>query len=213
MEKVLFLLKFRNFRQMKSWLYPLLRIVCILLTGVLFIVYRDTWAHLLVIIIGALFAVYGLAGAIAYYVRKSRKEPVGLFPVAGIGCVLLGVVLMVKSKSFIQAFVYVAAALLIVFSISQIVRLIRWHRHVKLSTGFFIAPILALLLAAFALWNPMRAATIPFVLTGVGCIICAISDIIGLFLFRKHERLIRETLEKADEEPEEVTVINIDSEQ
>ncbi|MBO4444989.1 MAG: DUF308 domain-containing protein [Bacteroidaceae bacterium] len=198
---------------MKDWLYPLIRIVCILLTGVLFIVYRDTWANLLVILIGALFAVYGLVAVIAYFVRKSRKEPAGFVPVLGFGCVLLGLVLMLKSKSFVQTFVYVAAALLIILAISHIVRLVMLHRHVKLSGWFFLAPAVALVLAALALWNPMKAAAIPFVLTGVGCIISAVSDTLGFVLFRRRQKLLKEQAESLEEESEEPITINIDNAQ
>lgn len=198
---------------MKSWLYPVLRIVCTLLAGVLFIVYRDAWAQMLVILIGGLLSVYGLVAIVAYFVRKSRREPNFFVPVGGGACLLLGVLLMVKSKSFIQVFVYVAAALLIVFSVTHIVRLIRLHRHVKLSGGFFVAPVLALVLAALALWNPMGVATLPFVLTGVGCIICAISDTLVFIIFRRRQRLIEKAAEAAAEEPEEVVAQSIDNAQ
>ena len=195
---------------MKSWLYPVLRIVCILLMGVLLIVYRETWAQLLVGILGGLLAVYGLVSVVVYLARKSRSDSGFFVPVAGGACMVLGVLLMVKSKSFIQAIVYVAAALLVAISVSQLVRLVRRNRRLKLSGWFFVVPILALLIAVVALWNPMNIATLPMVLTGVGCVICAIADTIVFILFRRQQKFIEKTVQAVEDAPEEVVAQSID---
>lgn len=194
---------------MKNFLYPTLRCVCVLLVGVLLVVYRSEWAQMLIVLAGAVFFVCGLVSVIVWLVRKGQDEPfepkvISLadddtqgkplepsarkrrgvpFPLLGIGSALLGLLLMVGSKGFVSVFVYVVGAALVLLSIYQLVALSRIHHEVRIPGWLFVVPVASILFGLLALWNPGMAVSLPFLLVGVGCIVSGVGDAIALLMY------------------------------
>ena len=164
---------------MKDKLYLLLRAICVLLIGVLLVAYKEQWAGALVIGVGIVFALFGLCSVITWLVKRNLDRNPGFFPVLGVAGVVLGALLIVASKTFVNAFVYIAGAILICLALFELFSLISMRRDVKLPAWLFVTPVVALLLGGFALWNPTKAAALPFFLSGIGCIVCGLGWIIA----------------------------------
>lgn len=168
---------------MKDFFYQFLRSLTVLLIGVLLVACREQWTQWIVVLTGAVFFIVGLISVFNYLLRKNRGKPTGAFPVLGIAGILLGLILMVAAESFLKFFIYIMGAALILLAIYQLVTMLNIHRKVRLHGALFLAPILAILFGVFALWNPTKVASIPFLLTGLGCIVCGVGDVIALLIY------------------------------
>ena len=168
---------------MKDFFYQLLRSLTVLLVGVLLVACREQWTQWIVVLTGDVFFIVGLISVFNYLLKKNRGKPTGSLPILGIAGILLGLILMIAAETFLKFFIYVMGAVLILFAIYQLVTMMNIHRKVRLHSALFLAPILAILFGVFALWNPTKVASIPFLLTGLGCIVCGVGDIIALVVY------------------------------
>ena len=104
------------------------RALVAIVVGVMLILYRKATIEWMVIITGALFFLSGCLSCLAYYwgrrkairaaqVIDEKGRIVGPhtppLPIAGVGSVLLGLILMMMTGSFIRGVAYVLAAILI----------------------------------------------------------------------------------------------------
>ena len=192
---------------MKSLLSPLLRAILLIAVGVLLVACREQTTQWIVILTGALFFIVGLVTILNYLIRKNRALPTGPFPLLAVGGVLLGLILLVASVSFLRFFMYVMGGVLILVAIWQLVAMLNIHREVRLHGALFLAPVLALLFGLFALWNPTKAAALPLLFIGLGCIVSGIGDTIALTLFALHRtrqaRLARQAAKESDTQAEQ----------
>ena len=105
-----------------------------------------TW---MTITVGVLFLLSGLVSCIAYYFEKEKvarktakaeqqdgqEEEENLkspsFPIAGIGSIVLGIILAVIPNTFMTGVVYILAALLILGAINQFMNLARSRQYAR----------------------------------------------------------------------------------
>ena len=186
---------------MKAFLNPLLRAILLIVIGVLLVSCREQTTQWIVILTGALFFIVGLVTLLNYLIRKNRALPTGPFPLLAIGGLLFGLVLLVAAASFLRFFMYVMGAVLIIIAVFQLVAMINIHRQVRLHGSLFLAPTLALLFGIFALWNPTKAAALPLLFIGLGCIVSGLGDTIALTILgihrTKQNRLARQAAKEA----------------
>ena len=168
---------------MKDKLYALLRAVCVLVVGILLIAYREQWADALVIGVGAVFALFGLCSVVSWLIKRARSGTSPFFPVLGVAGVLLGVLLMTASETFLKVFIYIIGGLLVCLALYELFSLTALHREARLPGWLYLPPVVALLLGVYSLWNPTKAAALPFLLTGIGCAVCALGRILATVLW------------------------------
>jgi hypothetical protein len=190
---------------MKVLLSPILRAICLLVVGILLVACRERTTQWIVILTGAIFFIVGLVTFINYMLRKSHNKPTGPFPLLAVGGVLFGLVLLVASGSFLRFFMYVMGGMLILVSVWQLVAMINIHREVRFPNSMFLAPVLALMFGAFALWNPTKAAALPLLFIGLGCIVSALGDIVALSIFAAHRSKERRLARQAAKETIEIS--------
>lgn len=137
--------------------------------GVLLIKYPDNTVTGIVITIGVLFALSGLISVLTYVIaRRHESEYViydaqgrqiagqaPMFPIVGIGSILLGTILAVMPGTFINALMYVIGAILILGAINQYLAIISARRFGVSSLWFWLCPTLILLFGAFIIIKPM----------------------------------------------------------
>ena len=188
---------------MKALLSPLLRAILLIVVGVLLVACREQTTQWIVILTGGLFFIVGLVTFFDYLVRRNRGRPTGPFPLLAIGGVLFGLVLLIASASFLRFFMYVMGGVLILVAIWQLVAMINIHRQVRLHSSLFLAPVLALLFGLFAIWNPTKAAALPLLFIGLGCIVSGLGDTIALTIFFIHRgrqaRLARQAAKESEQ--------------
>ncbi len=157
-----------------------------IVAGVLLIKYREEMVKWLTIAVGVVFFISGIISIISYCVRRnSQEKPV--FPIVGIGCAALGIILALIPYTVAEYLVYVFAFVLILGAVSQFVLLIR----VRLSYGFWVMPILLFLFGLLAIFYPHAIASAPFVFVGVAAIVYGCSEFVSAV---KAHRVAKTTL-------------------
>lgn len=175
------------------------RAVCAVIIGALLVKYRDEMVTWLTISIGVLFALSGIISCISYMVQKKRFEQMerdGItlldstgrkirstvsFPIVGIGSVVLGLILAFKPDTFIAFGSYLFAALIILGSLSQFMKLVTVSQYGKVNWLYWIMPIVLLLTAVAMIIYPTLIASAPFFFIGWCLMIYGIVEIINSF--------------------------------
>lgn len=160
----------------------IVRSISVLLIGVLFLVLGDKALDILVVSVGILFMVPGCYALFAYF--RNRIEH-SMFPFAALGSFLLGLWLVLSPSFFVGIFMYILGAVLIALGIHQLATLSVSRRVVPVPGILYVFSILVLFLGLFVLFNPFEAASLPFIIIGIGCLVSAVSDIIQLVLGKR----------------------------
>lgn len=170
---------------MKVMNHSLVRAISSILIGLLLVVWPETAIVYLVIAIGVLFFIPGLF-SIVTYAAKGRNAGMP-FPIVSIGSLLFGLWLMVSPAFFVGILMYVLGIILVFAGISQIINLVNVRTWAQVGIGYFVVPVLILVAGMVVLLNPFAAASIPFIILGVSCMVYGITDMLNRFRFRKKE--------------------------
>ena len=197
--------------------------------GVLLIKYPDNTVTGIVITIGVLFALSGLISVLSYVIaRRHESEYViydaqgrqiagqaPMFPIVGIGSILLGTILAVMPGTFINALRYVIGAILILGAINQYLVIISVRRFGVTSLWYWICPTLVLLAGAYIIIKPMAPLSTAMFFLGWLTLFYGIVEALNSMLFyigrrrweKEQEELLKslETSTIAEEVTEENT--------
>ncbi len=135
----------------------ILRAIIAIAAGVLMIMYREEMVKWLTIAIGVLFFLSGLISIVSYCVRRNQYDR-EMFPIVGIGCAVLGIILALMPATVDKYLVYVFALILILGAINQFALLLTANSLlrnfeksfeekvvVRCGYGYWILPILLFL--------------------------------------------------------------------
>lgn len=173
---------------MKNFSYSALRGICALIIGVLLVVWPDAAVRYLVIVIGVLFMLPGLAGIFGYFATARRRREAGersVWPVSATGSALLGFWLVVMPDFFITILMYVLGALLVFGGLSQLLNFISVRNRTEVPCILYVISVSVLLAGIIVLVNPFQAAAVPFVVLGISSIVYALTDLFRLVRYRK----------------------------
>ena len=169
-----------------------------------------TW---MTITVGVLFLLSGLVSCIAYYFEKEKvakktakaeqqdgqQEEENLkspsFPIAGIGSIVLGIILAVIPNTFMTGVVYILAALLILGAINQFMNLARSRQYARIPFYLWLFPTVILVVAILLISKPMEAAALPLLVIGWAFMYYGVLEFI--LIIRMY--LVRKSYEKAEE--------------
>ena len=161
-----------------------IRAIIVFVTGFLLVKYREETMTWMTITVGVLFLLSGLISCIAYYFEKEKvakkaakaeqqeseqaeeslKSP--SFPIAGIGSIVLGIILAVIPNTFMTGVVYILAALLILGAINQFMNLARSRQYARVPFYLWLFPTVILVVAILLISKPMEAAALPLLVIG-----------------------------------------------
>lgn len=168
----------------------ILRCIIAIALGIILTCWPEATVKYLVIIIGVCFIIPGLVTMIGYFTRPRVEEgSKPMFPLQGLGSLLLGVWLCVMPEFFVNIFMYLLGALLILGGIQQIVFLNLCRKTGNVSFGYFIVPALIFLVGILILVAPFETVTSTFQLFGITSIIYGFSELINWFRFRRRRKL------------------------
>ena len=170
----------------------LLRAVCAIVVGALLVKYREQTVTWLTVLIGVMFFVSGVFSCVTYFVERRRKNsdvevfdangrrltplrPV--FPIVGVGSLLLGLILALMPSTFIDSLMYVLSAILILGSISQFANLISASRVARVGFYYWIMPSLTLLVGLVAVISPQSIASAPLFVIGWAMMVYGVVEI------------------------------------
>lgn len=180
------------------------RAVCAVIVGVLLIKYSDDTVRWITILIGVLFFLSGVISCAAYFGAKRHADDVQVFdangnqvagsrpvfPIVGLGSVILGIILALMPSTFVTGLMYIFAAILILGAINQFVSLASISRFCHVGFYFWIMPSVILLVGLIAVVKPSVIATAPLFVIGwcmllYGVVECI--DTLKIMLARKHK--------------------------
>lgn len=213
---------FNFYSIMKSGLTFILNLV-VLVVGVLLIALsrQADSVHTLIFLAGIAFIIPGIinAFAIARQGHRSEENPSGRTSVSRIagflscgGAIILGLTMCFDADLFRSLFVYIFALLLVVGAIIHFYMILRGMRPVKFPTWIIAGPILMIVGALCMiligdLHRPGYQST-AILITGLGCIVYAITTFIELVSARGYWRRQRE-IQKAQAQAQ-ADVVDVD---
>ena len=175
--------------------------------GYLLVIYRNQMLHWTTIAFGALFFLSGLVSVIAYYAEKRRAANMAErlsamsemrgkemetpsedsirhslmpgFPIVGIGSMVLGVILAIMPTTFIHGMMYVIAGLLVLGALNMMFNLSMARKFASIGLGFWIMPLLLLVLGVLMIAKPDLFAAMPFRILGWALIVYGVIECIN----------------------------------
>ena len=200
---------------MKTLVSSLLRAVCAIAVGALLVKYREQTVEWITIAIGVLFFVSGVFSCVTYFVARGKQSDIEvydadgrkltsakpIFPIVGLGSLILGLILAIMPTVFITYLVYVLAAILILGAANQFFNLIAASRMAHIGLYFWIMPTLTLLIGIIAVVSPNSIATAPLFVIGWTMMVYGMVELINAIkihqLRRQLERNVKESCPSA----------------
>lgn len=165
----------------------IIRALCAIIIGFLLVKSPGSIPSGITIIAGFFFLISGIISCASYVgivkqggidsVTGTKRKPV--FPIAGLGCMLLGAVMVFDPEFFVRFLMYIFGGVLVLGAINQFVVLSRLFRAVKMSFFFWIMPSLILICGLVILFKPMGSAELPFVISGWCLLVYGVAEIIN----------------------------------
>ena len=190
-----------------------IRAIIVLVTGFLLVKYREETMTWMTITVGILFLLSGLVSCIAYYFEKEKvakktakaeqqegqQEEENLkspsFPIAGVGSLVLGIILAVMPNTFITWVVYILAALLILGAVNQFMNLARSRQYARVPVYMWLFPTVILAIAILLISKPIETAQLPLLVLGWAFMYYGVLEFI--LIIRMY--LVRKSYEKAED--------------
>lgn len=181
----------------------LLRALCAIVVGALLVKYREQTVTWLTVLIGVMFFLSGVFSCVTYLIERSRKNsdvevfdangrrltplrPV--FPIVGLGSLLLGLILALMPSMFINSLMYMLSAILILGAVNQFANLIAATRVARIGFYFWIMPSLLLLVGLVAVISPQSIASAPLFVIGWAMMAYGIVDLVNVLKIYRMRR-------------------------
>jgi len=182
----------------------MLRGITALLIGGLLVFWSQSAVTYLIMAIGCLFLIPGLLSLLAY-LRNTSSEGTRRFgwsQMLGVGSILFGLCLIVSPVFFEKSLMYALGIILSYAGLSEIIQLTAARQWVRVPGGFYVTPVLVMLLGIFILFNPIESANLPFIVLGIGCMVYGLSDMVNVIKFRRRNSDVEEVQVVIDEPKE-----------
>jgi len=183
--------------------------IAALLIGILLVFWSQNAVTYLIMAVGCLFLIPGLLSLLAYF-RQTFPEgnrSFGWSQVLGIGSILFGLCLIVSPVFFEKSLMYALGIILSYAGLSEIIQLTVARQWTRVPVGFYVTPVLVMLVGIFILFNPIESANLPFIILGVGCMVYGLSDMVNVIKFRRRNSDVEEVQVVLDEPKEQETPI------
>lgn len=187
----------------------MLRGIAALLIGILLVFWSQNAVTYLIMAVGCLFLIPGLLSLLAYFRQTSPEgnRSFGWSQVLGIGSILFGLCLIVSPVFFEKSLMYALGIILSYAGLSEIIQLTVARQWTRVSVGFYVTPVLVMLVGIFILFNPIESANVPFIILGIGCMVYGLSDMVNVIKFRRRNSEVEEVQVVLDEPKEQETPI------
>ena len=131
---------------------------------------------------------YGIYSIVGYFLRNKEDEVTPpLFPLDGLGSLLLGGWLLLMPNFFVNILMYLLGAVLVLAGIQQISTLIRARKWSVVPYVFYILPSLILLVGVMILVYPMDIMANTLTIFGVATLFYGANELINWYKFRKRD--------------------------
>lgn len=187
---------------MKAVQSSVFRAVCAIVTGILLINNPDHTVKWITVAIGVMFLISGVISCAAYLNARAhagetevrdaggRQAAPGkpVFPIAGTGSILLGLILTVMPGAFITSLMYLLGAILILGAVNQFMTLINANKAFRLPLWFWVCPSLVLITGLFVLIKPMETAAMPLLIIGWCLLLYGVTECVNAIKINKERK-------------------------
>ena len=190
------------------------RAIIVLVTGFLLVKYREDTMTWMTITVGVLFLISGLVACMLYYFEKEKmakktakaalqegqqeeedlKSP--SFPIAGVGSIVLGIILAVIPNTFTTWMVYILSALLILGAVNQFMNLARSRQYARVPVYMWIFPTISMVVAILLISRPIETDALFFTLKVIGRAFMYYGVLEFVLIIRMY--LVRKAYDKAE---------------
>ena len=190
------------------------RAIIVLVTGFLLVKYREDTMTWMTITVGVLFLISGLVACMVYYFEKEKvakktakaalqegqQEEEDLrspsFPIAGVGSIVLGIILAVMPNTFTTWMVYILSALLILGAVNQFMNLARSRQYARVPVYMWIFPTISMVVAILLISRPIETDALFFTLKVIGWAFMYYGVLEFVLIIRMY--LVRKAYDKAE---------------
>ena len=188
--------------------------IIVLVTGFLLVKYREDTMTWMTITVGVLFLISGLVACMLYYFEKEKvakktakaalqegqqeeedlKSP--SFPIAGVGSIVLGIILAVMPNTFTTWMVYILSALLILGAVNQFMNLARSRQYARVPVYMWVFPTISMVVAILLISRPIETDALFFTLKVIGWAFMYYGVLEFVLIIRMY--LVRKAYDKAE---------------
>ena len=178
------------------------RAVCALVIGALLIKFPDNTVTGITIAIGVLFLLSGVLSCLSYiqarrhtseykiYDAEGRlvagEQP--MFPIVGIGSIILGLILALMAKSFVTALMYIIGILLVLGAINQFMSLLTGRRYGHIGLWMWVMPSLILLTGLYVMLKPMAPLQVAMTILGWCMVVYGVVELVNALKFYRDRK-------------------------
>lgn len=200
---------------MKVLQSSLFRAFCSIAIGALLIKYRGETVTWMTISIGVLFLVSGIISCVTFFIatRKASDYTITdtngsvpklykpMFPIVGLGSIILGVMLTVSPNVFVTILMYILGAACVLGAINQYMNLANARKIGNVPFVFWVGPTVILLTGLIVLFKPMETAELPLLIIGWCSLLYGVIEIINAMrissLHRKYKKMMEQDAQAA----------------
>lgn len=178
------------------------RAICAIAVGAMLIKNPDSTVKGITIAIGILFLVSGVISCVAYFNARLHsaenevydadgKLLVGgrpMFPIVGLGSVILSFVLALMPGAFVTSLMYVLGGIILLGALNQFMVLIQARKFATLPLWFWVCPTLVLLTGLFVMIKPMESASLPLLIIGWCLLFYGVTECINAFKIHQYRK-------------------------
>lgn len=181
------------------------RALCAIVVGVLLLSHPDETVEWITVVVGVMFLLSGVISLAAWLGARRKGSDVEvydaegklvvprrpMFPIVGLGSVLLGLILMLMPGLFVKSLMYVLGAVIILAAVSQFVTLVGLNRTLRVPVFMWICPSLILLAGLVALLNPTCVAALPLLILGWCLLLYGVTECVNAYAVYKRDKAMR----------------------
>ena len=173
---------------MKRFNNAILRGIFAVLLGIILVLWPEAAIIYIIMVIGAGFLLPGVFSIVNYLMRNKKDESVSpMFPLDGLGSVLLGAWLLAMPEFFVDILMYILGAILLIAGLQQIITLISARKWKYVPMGYYVLPSIIFLVGLLILIYPMAVIANTLVIFGIAILFYGVNEIINWYKFRKQD--------------------------
>lgn len=202
---------------MKILQSSIFRAICSIAVGAMLIKNPDSTVKGITIAIGVLFLVSGVISCLAYFNARMHsaenevydadgKLLVGgrpMFPIVGLGSVILGFVLALMPGAFVTSLMYVLGAIILLGAINQFLSLIQARKFAVLPLWVWVCPTVIMLTGLFVIIKPMETAGLPLLILGWCLLLYGITECINAFKIQQCKKSLQKSARQQENSEEQ----------
>ncbi len=172
---------------MKHFDGAILRAVISVLLGIVLILWPAAAVLYIIMLIGAGFLLPGVISIVSYFLRDKSNDTIShMFPLAGLGSVLLGAWLILMPGFFVNILMFVLGGVLLIAGIEQFATLISARKFGPVRAMYYILPALILLAGLLIIFYPMKVIEDTLVIFGAVILVYGVNELINWYKFKKN---------------------------